>query len=150
MVEMDTGEQVNIGGFNIQASKEKQQIKGEGDLAELFDKMQIAVVGRENQNDGEDSGISDDEDESSDEVGDADEELKYQQDDPNLQSQRHAKQTNMEERAQEDMDFPDEVDTPLKEARIRFQKYRGIKTLKNCDWDPYENLPEEYSKIWRF
>jgi len=26
----------------------------------------------------------------------------------------------MEERAQEDMDFPDEVDTPLKEARIRF------------------------------
>ena len=48
--------------------------------------MQIAVVGRENQNDGEDSGISDDEDgdESSDEVGDADEELKYQQDDPNI------------------------------------------------------------------
>ena len=56
----------------------------------------------------------------------------------------------MEERAQEDMDFPDEVETPLKEARIRFQKYRGIKSLKNCDWDPYENLPEHYSKIWRF
>lgn len=48
------------------------------------------------------------------------------------------------------MDFPDEVDTPLKEARIRFQKYRGIKSIKNCDWDPYENLPEHYSKIWRF
>lgn len=48
------------------------------------------------------------------------------------------------------MDFPDEVDTPLKEARFRFQKYRGIKSLKNCDWDPYENLPEDYSKIWRF
>ena len=56
----------------------------------------------------------------------------------------------MEERAKEDMDFPDEVDTPLKEARVRFQKYRGIKSLKNCDWDPYENLPEDYSKIWRF
>ena len=48
------------------------------------------------------------------------------------------------------MDFPDEVDTPLKEARKRFQKYRGIKSLKNCDWDPYENLPVEYSKIFRF
>ena len=48
--------------------------------------MQIAVVGRENQNNGSDSGISDDEDgdESSEEVGDADEELKYQQDDPNV------------------------------------------------------------------
>lgn len=110
--------------------------------------MQIAVVGRENQE--EDSGISDEDDESSDEVGDMDEELKYQQDDPNFLSQRHQKHTNMEERAQEDMDFPDEVDTPLKEARIRFQKYRGIKSIKNCDWDPYENLPEHYSKIWRF
>ena len=48
------------------------------------------------------------------------------------------------------MDFPDEVDTPLKEARKRFEKYRGIKSLKNCDWDPYENLPVEYSKIFRF
>jgi len=50
--------------------------------------------------------------ESSDEVGDIDEELKYQQDDPNVVSQRHVKHTNMEDRAQEDMDFPDEVDTP--------------------------------------
>ena len=102
--------------------------------------MQIAVVGRENQEDGGDSEIS--EDESSAEVGDIDEELKYQQDDPNAVSQRHQKHTNMEDRAQDDMDFPDEVDTPLKEARVRFQKYRGVKSLKNCDWDPYENLPE--------
>lgn len=78
------------------------------------------------------------------------EELKYMTDDPNVTSQRHIKHTNMEERAQEDMDFPDEVETPHKDARVRFQKYRGIKSLKNCDWDPYENLPEQYSKIWRF
>lgn len=56
----------------------------------------------------------------------------------------------MEGRDQEDMDFPDEVDTPLKDARARFQKYRGIKSLKACDWDPYENLPAEYAKIFRF
>lgn len=48
------------------------------------------------------------------------------------------------------MDFPDEVDTPFENARVRFQKYRGIKSLKNCDWDPYENLPSEYSKLFRF
>jgi pre-rRNA-processing protein TSR1 len=48
------------------------------------------------------------------------------------------------------MDFPDEVDTPFKDARKRFQKYRGIKSLKTCDWDPYENLPAEYSRIFRF
>ena len=57
----------------------------------------------------------------------------------------------METRAQEDMDFPDEVDTPLdEEARKRFIQYRGIKSIKNCNWDPFENLPAEYSKIWRF
>lgn len=22
--------------------------------------------------------------------------------------------------------------------------------MKNCDWDPFENLPTEYSKLWRF
>lgn len=48
------------------------------------------------------------------------------------------------------MDFPDEVDTPFVDAKTRFQNYRGIKSLKNCDWDPFENLPAEYSKIWRF
>ena len=72
------------------------------------------------------------------------------EDDPNLISQKHAKHTDLETRAQEDMDFPDEVDTPFKEARLRFQKFRGIKSLKNCDWDPFENLPQEYSRIWRF
>jgi len=140
MVEMDTGDQPAIGGFKIEK-------KNGDDLANLFEKMQIAVVGRENQDEDSDR-ISDGE--SGDEVGDLEDELRYQQDDANVTSLRHLKHTNMEERAKEDMDFPDEVETPLKEARIRFQKYRGIKSLKNCDWDPYENLPEHYAKIWRF
>lgn len=72
------------------------------------------------------------------------------QEDENHISQKHARHTDIEDRDREDMDFPDEVDTPLKEARKRFTKYRGIKSLKNCDWDPYENLPVEYSKIFRF
>lgn len=115
-----------------------------------MEKMQIEVVGRENKDEGPDSGVNSDEESSEEEVGDIDEELKYQQDDPNVVSQRHLKHTNMQDRAQEDMDFPDEVETPLKQARVRFQNYRGITSLKNCDWDPYENLPEDYSKIWRF
>jgi len=66
-------------------------------------------------------------------------------------SQKHQKMTELETRDRDDMDFPDEVDTPLDvEARKRFYKYRGIKSLKNCSWDPYENLPPAYSKIWRF
>lgn len=111
-------------------------------LAELFDKMQIAVVGRDDghESDAVSSGSSDNE---------GDEELKTMYDD-NVVSQKHMKHSEMEVRAAEDMDFPDEVDTPFKEARVRFQKYRAVKNLKHADWDPFENLPDSYSKIWRF
>ncbi|CAD7963067.1 unnamed protein product [Amoebophrya sp. A120] len=62
------------------------------------------------------------------------------------------KTMEFEERALEDLDFPDEVDTPLPpaEAKIRFQKYRGLRSLKTSPWDRYEDLPLEYSRIWEF
>ncbi len=48
------------------------------------------------------------------------------------------------------MDFPDEVDTPTKvPARVRFQKYRSLKSFIKSEWDPYAGLPLEYSQIYR-
>lgn len=67
MEDMDTGVDMNIGSFKIKPKEEGTDLTG------LFNKMQIAVVGRENQQDEEDSGISDNEED--DEVGDLDEEL---------------------------------------------------------------------------
>lgn len=101
MQEMDTGE-LDIGSFDV-----SKKAKGEG-LEELFEKMQIAVVGQE----GQASQQSSEEEDSGSDIGEVDEELDYMQEDPNFISQRHDKHTNMENRAQEDMDFPDEVDTP--------------------------------------
>nr|XP_057936804.1 pre-rRNA-processing protein TSR1 homolog [Doryrhamphus excisus] len=47
--------------------------------------------------------------------------------------------------------FPDEVDTPLDTAaRIRFQRYRGLKSFRSSPWDPMENLPHNYSRIFQF
>ena len=109
--------------------------------------MQITVVGRENEDNKSDASVEEDSEEENDE--DQQEEDQFQED-PNKISQKHQRHTDLEARDREDMDFPDEVDTPLTEARKRFQKYRGIKSLKNCDWDPYENLPVEYAKIFRF
>lgn len=47
--------------------------------------------------------------------------------------------------------FPDEVDTPLEmPARVRFARYRGLKSFRNTEWDPQENLPPDYSRIYQF
>ncbi|XP_051848111.1 pre-rRNA-processing protein TSR1 homolog isoform X2 [Antechinus flavipes] len=66
---------------------------------------------------------------------------------------REAEEQMLEKYKQERLDemFPDEVDTPRDvAARVRFQKYRGLKSFRTSPWDPKENLPQDYARIFQF
>ncbi|KAF4712050.1 ribosome bioproteinsis protein tsr1, partial [Perkinsus olseni] len=102
--------------------------------------FELAWLGEEADEEGDDQMILDDT------------EVAAAADGKTTEQQVEAKHSiEMEMRSKEEMDFPDEVDTPCdKPARQRFQKYRGMQSLRTSAWDPYESLPTEYSRIWEF
>lgn len=44
-----------------------------------------------------------------------------------------------------------QVETPAEtRASVRFAKYRGLKSWRTSAWDPREELPPEYARVFAF
>jgi len=69
--------------------------------------------------------------------------------DANYDYEREQELLQKHKEARDDREFPDEVDTPT-DARVRFQKYRGLASFRTSPWDVNENLPQEYARIFKF
>ncbi|ORZ29688.1 hypothetical protein BCR44DRAFT_1448203 [Catenaria anguillulae PL171] len=68
-----------------------------------------------------------------------------------LEAYLEERKKRLAEEEQDEMEFPDEVETPLSvPAKVRFARYRGLKSIRKSPWDPYENLPRDYARLFQF
>ncbi|KAG7446542.1 ribosome biogenesis protein tsr1 [Guyanagaster necrorhizus] len=118
------------------------------------------------ENEGDDDGKEDDEmemagaeeemvdmpiDEDNDIETDARRSVTFQDLDHEEESKQLQSWRNREREEENDLSFPDELDTPQDvSAQTRFQRFRGMRSFRTSPWDPFENLPRDYARIFQF
>lgn len=146
----DTGSQMSIDSKSVKGKGSKKLPKGTSDY-----QADWLIDSQENSEEDDDDGGksakdgligSDDDLEESEEDDDGEE-----MEDDEMDWEEEKKQMEIMKAARTEAEFPDWIDTPMEQpAKVRFQRYRGLQSFKKSPWDPNENLPKEYSKIFQF
>uniref|UniRef100_A0A6G1SJL1 Pre-rRNA-processing protein TSR1 homolog n=1 Tax=Aceria tosichella TaxID=561515 RepID=A0A6G1SJL1_9ACAR len=78
-----------------------------------------------------------------------------EQDNQQLEGQHEEEHGEAAVEEEDDNDYEDvemdqdEIDGDTN-ARVRYARYRGLKSFRTSVWDPQENLPTDYSRIYQF
>ncbi|OUM55034.1 hypothetical protein BVG19_g4510 [[Candida] boidinii] len=147
----------SLSGGNIQSEKPKRLPKGiseyqakwylEDDLEDLIDEHGL-------QSDDDDEEVMYDDEEVEMQMDENDGRSGYEPSEMfvELTPEEEAKQLELyQRRAKDDLDFPDEIELNMNEsAQKRLARYRGVKSLANCEWDFDESDPKRPSEWERY
>lgn len=112
---------------------EEEDAEDDGEIDQAFCQTTKSVDGADDDDDDDDDMEMDDEDNDA------------------LRAQRYEEMQAKRKQEAENMTFPDEVDVPADtSARVRFARYRGLKSVRTSTWDPKESLPQDYARLFQF